>query len=78
MLVAFSFRVLNPPFKVPAVRVITPLKVCDNPVIPASRLSVPPDPLRVSAPPFKLPVKVAVPVVFDIVTVPVVVNAPML
>jgi len=41
-------------------------------------LRVPPEPLIVRAPPFRLPVNVAAPAVFDMVTVPEVVNAPML
>ena len=75
--VAFSLRILNRPFKVPAVRVTTPLKVWVNPVIPASRFSVPADPLIVKAPPFKLPFKVAAPADFDISTSPVVLKAPI-
>lgn len=38
-LVAFSLRMLDPPFSVPAVRVITPVKVWVNPV---PRFNVPP------------------------------------
>ena len=76
---AFSYKVLNPPFNVPAVRVTTPLKAWVNPVTPPSRLSVPPVPLMVRAPPVKLPVSVAIPLgVLDMVTAPVVLNAPIL
>ena len=38
-LIAFSLRILDPPFKVPAVRVVTPVKVW---VKPAPRFNVPP------------------------------------
>ena len=75
VLVAFSLSVLEPPFKLPAVRVTIPEKVW---VKPAPRFNVPPLPLIVKAAPFTLPVNVAVPELFDIVTVPVVVNALML
>ena len=74
-LVAFSFKVLEPPFKVPAVKVTTPLKVC---VRLAPRFNVPPDPLMVNPAPFTLPVKVVVPAVLVNETVPVVVNPVML
>ena len=77
VLMAFSFRILDPPFKVPAVSVITSVKVCVNGV-PASRIKVPAGPLMVSPAPFIFPVKVAVPPVLDIVTVPNVLKAPIL
>ena len=71
--VPLIFKVLEPPFKVPLVRVQL-VKVCVNPV---PRLSVPPAPLIVRPLPPTLPVNVAVPPVLVIVTVPVVVNLPM-
>jgi len=70
----FTFNVLDPPFKVPAVSEIFPEKVC---VRPLPRLNVPPAPLIVSAPALTLLVKVAVPPVFVMDTVPVVVNPEM-
>jgi hypothetical protein len=64
--------VLVPPFKkVPEEIVVVPVKECAN---PDPRFSVPPDPLTVNVAPLILPFNVAVPPVFDIVTVPVVVN----
>ena len=47
--------------------------------VPLSRFNdVPADPATVSPPPIIIPLKLAAPAVFDIVTVPVVVNAPIL
>ena len=74
-LTLFSLSVLLPPFSDPAVKVISPVKVCVN-ALP--RFKVPPIPLMVSAAPFTFPVKVAVPPVLDIETVPVVVKEPIL
>lgn len=69
------FNVLEvPPFSVPLVKVKTPVKVCDKEV---PRLSVPPAPLIVNAPPLSAPVNVAVPAVLVIETVPVVVKPEM-
>ena len=66
-----TFKVAEPPFKEPPVRVTFPEKVW----VPEPRFSVPvPDPLMVKAPPETLPAKVAVPALFDKVTAPVVVN----
>jgi hypothetical protein len=45
--------------------------------IPETKFKVPPVPLIVNPPPFTLPVNVAVPAVFNILTVPVVVKAGM-
>ena len=67
-------RMLDPRFSVPAVLVSVPVNVCVN---PAPRFSVPPEPLIVNAPPLTLPVNVAVPAVFVIDTVPVVVKPSM-
>jgi hypothetical protein len=50
-----------------------PEKVC----VPETKFKVPPVPLIVNPPPFTLPVNVAVPAVFNILTVPVVVKAGM-
>ena len=74
MLTEFSFSVLEPPFREPAVRVTIPVNVWVR-LLP--RLRVPPFPFKVRAPPFTLPVSEAVPLVFDMVTVPVVVKAPI-
>ena len=74
VLTEFSFSVLEPPLREPAVRVTIPVNVW---VRPLPRLSVPPEPLIVKAAPLTLPVSVAVPPVFDMVTVPVVVKAPI-
>ena len=75
-LVEFALSVLRrPPFKVPAVSVMSPEKVCVR-LVP--KFSVPPDPLIVSAAPLTAPVKVAVPPVFVMETAPVVVNPAML
>ena len=63
VLVEFTLSMLEPPFKVPFVKVTLPVKLCVKPV---PRFSVPPMPLIVSGPPFMLPVKVAVPAVFVI------------
>lgn len=73
-LVAFSFKVLDPPFNVPAVSVTTPEKVC---VKPTPKLSVPPEPFIVNAAPLRLPAAIATPEVLDMVTLPVVVNEPI-
>ena len=62
-LVELALSVLEPPFNVPFVKLIFPVKVC---VKPDPKFSVPPMPLIVSGPPFMLPVKVAVPAVFVI------------
>jgi len=75
-LTELSFRVAASPFKVPAVSVTSPVNVWLNEAIPKS--SVPPSPAIVSAPPAKLPVRVALPPVLDMVTAPVVVKAPIL
>ena len=75
--VAFSLRILSPPFKVPAVSVTTPLKVWVKPVNPESRFSIPFNPLIVKAPPLRLPLNVAAPPDFDINTGPEVLNAPI-
>lgn len=74
-LVEFSLRVLESPFKVPAVSVTSPVKVWVRPV---PRLIVPPEPLMFRAPPLTLPVSVAVPPVLVIDTVPVVVKPTIL
>ena len=71
VLVAFSLRILLPPFNVPAVRVTIPVKVWVSAV---PRFKVPPVPLMVSGPPLTLPCKVAVPEVLVNVTLPVVVK----
>ena len=62
------------PLSEPLVLVHVPVNVC---VKPAPRSSVPPFPLRVNAPPFTLPSNVAIPLVFVIDTVPVVVKPSM-
>ncbi len=69
------FSVLDPPLSVPFVLVHIPVNVC---VSPAPRFKVPPFPFIVNAPPFTLPINVAVPAVFVIETVPVVVKPSML
>ena len=69
-LTAFSLRELLPPFKLPAVSVTTPVKVC---VSPTPMFNVPPVPLMVNPAPLVFPVNVAVPPVLVIETVPVVV-----
>ena len=74
-LVLFSLSVLVSPFKVPAVRVTSPVNVCVKPV---PKSSVPPVPLIVSPAPPTLPVNVAVPPVFVIETNPVVVKPAIL
>ena len=70
----FTFTVLVLPFSVPAVSVISPVKVC---VRAAPRSSVPPVPLIVSAAPLIFPETVAVPPVLVMLTGPVVVKPPM-
>ena len=65
---------LDPPFSVPLVLVHVPVKTCVKDV---PRLRVPPLPLIVSPVPLILPSNVAMPPVFVIETVPVVVNPPM-
>ncbi len=80
VVVPLAFNMLEPPFKVPAVRATLPVNVC---VKLTPRLSVPPVPLMVNPAPFTLPVvdpeavNVAVPAVLVIDTVPVVVKPPM-
>ena len=74
-LVAFSLRVLESPFKVPAERDTVPVKVCVN---PTPKSSVPPFPNSVNPAAFTLLVNVAVPAVFVITTAPVVVKPAML
>jgi hypothetical protein len=71
----FIFNVLELPRSAPLVLVHVPLNVCVK-LVPRS--SVPPTPLMVSPAPFTLPVNVAVPAVFVIDTVPVVVKPTML
>ena len=73
-LVELTFKVLEFPFKVPALNAISPEKVW---FIKGPRSRVPPEPFTDSAAPFKIPAIVAVPAVFDMVTVPVVVNVPI-
>ena len=68
------FKVLEPALSVPLVIVHPPVKVC----VKLPRVSVPPTPLIVSAPPFTGPANVAIPAVFVIETVPVVVKPAML
>ena len=65
-------RVLDPPCSVPLLLVQFPVKVCTR---PAPRFRVPPSPLVVRDPPLTFPVRVAVPAVFIMVTVPVVVKS---
>ena len=72
--VALAFNVLEPPFKVPAVRAISPVNVWVKAV---PKLSVPPAPFIVNAPPLTAPVNVAVPAVFNIETFPEVVKPPI-
>ena len=69
------FSKLEPPFSIPFEFVHEPVNVCVSPV---PRLSVPPFPLIVNPFPFTLFVNVALPPVFVIETVPVVVNPAML
>ena len=63
--------VLEPPFNVPAVRVQVPENECVN---PDPKFNVPPEPFIVRPAAETLPVNVAVPAVFVIETVPVVVK----
>ena len=71
----FTLRELVPPFNVPAVRVISPVKVWVN---DAPRSNVPPGPLTVRPAPFTGPRNVAVPDDFVMETRPVVVKPSML
>lgn len=73
--VRLALMVLEPPFNVPAVSVIAPVKVCVKPV---PKFSVPPVPLIVSAAALKLFCNVAVPAVLVMVILPVVVKPAML
>ena len=66
-----SFKVLEPPFKEPAVSVTSPEKVW---VRPTPRLSVPPAPFMVKPAPLTDPVKVTDPAVLTQFTSPVVVK----
>jgi len=70
-LVELSFNVLEPPFRLPAVRVTSPENVWVNPV---PRFNVPPVPLIVNPAPLIEPCMVAVPAVLVMETNPVVVN----
>ena len=70
-----TFNVLEPPFNVPLVRVITSEKLCVN---PTPRFRVPPVPLIVNLAPFTLPANVAVPPDLVIEILPVVVKPAML
>ena len=72
---AERLRVLDPPFRIPAVSVATPVKLWVNPV---PRFKVPFAPFTVKVDPVMFPVNVAVLPPFDIKTGPVVVKAPIL
>ena len=73
--VPLRFRLLVPPFNIPAVST-NELKEWIN---PEPRFRVPPAPLIVSeVPPARLPVKVAIPPTFVIATAPVVEKVPIL
>ena len=71
---ALKMILLEPPLRVPAVLVQVPVKLCVREV---PRFSVPPVPVKLKPPADTLPVKVAVPAVFDSITLPVVVNPPI-
>ena len=64
----------------PLVLVQAPVKACVKPApaTPVSMFRVPPEPFIVKAPPLTLPVRVAVPPVLSIDTVPVVVKPAIL
>ena len=73
----FTLMVLLAPLSAPDVRVTSPVKVWVD-AVPASRVSVPPEPLIVSPAPFTFPERVAVPPVLIIETGPVVEKPAML
>ena len=74
-LTPFTFKVEELPFKLPAVRVTTPLMVW---LKASPKFKVPPDPFIVSPPLVIFPPKVAIPPVFVIETKPVVLNGAIL
>ena len=72
VLTAFSFKILLPPFKTPAVSVTIPVKVCVN---PTPKFKVPAAALIVNVPPVIFPTNVAVPEALVNVTAPVVLKS---
>ena len=69
--VEFTINVLEPPFNMPELSVISPLNVWVSPV---PKCNIPPVPLMVNIVALTLLCKVAVPAVLVILTVPVVTN----